>query len=100
MDWNITWIFIGGIAFFIAIFNLVQVFRLKSKLTPTLSLVSIAMGAFTILKELKVINIWIENGEINFLKNISVIYNILNIGLWLLIIINIITLIIYNWKSK
>lgn len=100
MDWNITWILTGGIAFLISLFNLIQVFGRKTKLTSILTIISMAAGSFTILNQLKVINRWVENGEINFLQNISVIYNILNIGLWLLIIINMITLIIYKWKSK
>ena len=100
MDWNITWFFTGGIAFLLAIINLIRFFAGQNKGWQTLMFASLSFGAITVLEECRMINQWMEYGESVALQSVPQLTRTLTIAVYLGIALNFIILVLNSRKAK
>jgi len=100
MDWNITWILTGSIAFLLATINLIRSIIVKPKGSQMLMFGSLSCGAITVLEEYRMINTWIKHGEMITLNStVPTLTSILTWAIVVLIIINLISLVSVFKKS-
>lgn len=69
MDWNISWIFVGSMAFLLAIVNLIRLIIARKKGNSLLVFGSLSLGAITVLMQYTMLNVWIVHGEMVALEN-------------------------------
>jgi len=100
MGWNIDWIFLGGIAYLLAIINLVRSLMGCGKGWQTLMFLSLSFGTLTVLEEYRMVNEWLAWGElgsvINVVPNVS---GVLTPAVYIGILLNLIILVI-NTKKR
>ena len=100
MDWNISWFFFGGAAYFFVIINIIRTFIGKSKGWEILSFCSISFGLLTVLQEYRMVNHWLAWGEMNsVLTVVPSVTNTLTVAVWVGILLNLVVLIV-NLKKK
>lgn len=95
MDWNVSWFFLGGIAFILGIVNLICLLCKKEQNSIYLIFGSLSLGVVSVFQEVKVINQWIAHGELTLVsKNIAQIQTILSWGIIVLILLNFIDVVL------
>lgn len=100
MDWNITWLLSGALAFLFALIHLIRAILSKRKGNQVFMLVSLSCGAFTVLEEYRAVGIWLQHGEMMMLNStVSRMIQILTVGLFSLIILNVAALLV-DMKKK
>lgn len=103
MDWNLSWIILGCIAYFFAILNLIRTATGKTKGWQIFMFCSLSFGVLTLLEEYRMINQWLYWGEMNAISNtVPSLTEILTITTYVGILINLVVLIInlYNKKDQ
>ncbi len=95
MDWNVSWIFFGGIAFVLGIINLISLLCRKEKKSIYLVFGSLSCGLISVFQEVEIINQWILHGEVTLVsENIACIKTILVWGIIALILLNFIDVVL------
>lgn len=95
MDWNVSWFFLGGIAFILGIVNFICLLRKKEQNSIYLIFGSLSFGVVSVFQEVKMINQWIAHGEFTLVsKNIAHIQIILFWGVIALIFLNFIDVVL------
>lgn len=100
MDWNISWFFLGGVAYLFVIINLIRTFIGRNKGWEILSFCSLSFGLLTVLDEYRMVNHWLAWEEMNSISTVvPAVTNTLTIAVWVGILLNLVVLII-NLKKK
>lgn len=64
MDWNMSWLFTGLLAYVFVLVNLSRTARGKQNGWQVLLFASLSCGALTMLCEYQMVNIWVQHGDI------------------------------------
>lgn len=100
MDWNISWFFLGGLAYLFLIVNLSRTLTGKTRGWEILSFCSLSFGLLTVLEEYRMVNHWLAWEEMSSISNIvPAVSNALTIAVWVGILLNFVVLLI-NLKKK
>lgn len=100
MDWNISWFFLGGIAYLLLIINLIRTLIGKNKGWELLSLCSLSFGILAVLEEYRMVNQWLTWGEMDFIyATVPTVIHTLTVAVWVGILLNLVVLMI-NLKKK
>ena len=101
MDWNVSGIFFGVVAFVVGIINLISLLCRKEKRSIYLVFGSLSCGIISIFQEVKIINQWISHGELTlFSENIARIQTMLFYGMVALILLNFIDVVLLGISKK
>lgn len=63
MDWNMSWLFTGLLAYVFVLVNLSRTARGKQNGWQVLLFASLSCGALTMLCEYQMVNVWVQHGD-------------------------------------
>lgn len=101
MDWNVEWLFTGGLAYFLVFVNLVRAIIGKTKGWQPLMFASLSFGALTILSEYRMIDVWLRHGEMASLsRSVASLTPFLERALYLGLFLNLLAMVLHMRKEK
>ena len=94
MDWNIMWLITGGAAFLLVVVNLIRSLLSKKEGWQIMMFASLSCGAVTVLEEYRMVNIWLQHGEMAVLEDaVPALTQTLTAALYIGIALNLIVLL-------
>lgn len=102
MNWSISWIFWGCLAYLFAIINLVRTATERTKGWQICMFCSLSFGVLALLEEYRIIDRWLSSGEVNAVTNsVTSLTDTLSVLTYIGILANLVVLIInLNNKKK
>lgn len=101
MDWNISWFFLGGLAYLFVIVNLCRTITGKNKGWEILSFCSLSFGALTVLDQYRMVDHWLAWENMNSISNVvPAVSRSLTITVLAGILLNLLVLILNLKKSR
>ncbi|MCI8855056.1 MAG: hypothetical protein HFH26_00740 [Clostridiaceae bacterium] len=101
MDWNVEWLFTGGLAYFLVFVNLVRAIIGKTRGRQPLMFASLSFGALAILSEYRMIDIWLRHGEMASLsRSVASLTPFLERALYLGLFLNLLAMVLHMRKEK
>lgn len=101
MNWNFAWMILGGLAFLLAIVNLVRTLLGKGRGWQSLMFASLSCGSLALLEEYRMVSRWLQQGDMAALYDVvPTLAQWLTTALFLGIALNLAVLLLNGQKGR